>query len=188
MASFDKAYSLVIRHEGGYVNDPDDKGGETYRGISRRYNPTWPGWQIIDRIKQTRPIKFNEIINEVNLKVLVKQLYKANYWDRIKGDQIRSQEVANIFFDFYVMTMQGAVTTMQKALVSQGKRISVDGAFGAQTLAAINAADPASLHDTFKLLRAEYHKRRVERDPSQAKFLKGWLARAWGFEDLKKKV
>lgn len=188
MANFNEAYSLVIRHEGGYANDPNDLGGETYRGISRKYNPTWAGWQIVDKVKSERPIKTNEVINEVNLKVLVKQLYKQKYWDRVYGDRIKSQEVANIFFDFFVMTMRGSVKTMQAALNKTGKKVAIDGAMGPNTLAAINSADPASLHNWFKLLRADYHRKRVEKDPSQAKFLKGWLARAFAFEDLKKKV
>ena len=51
MADFTKAYALTAAYEGGYVDDPEDAGGETYRGISRRYHPSWQGWQIIDTLK-----------------------------------------------------------------------------------------------------------------------------------------
>ena len=44
MADFRLAYKKIEAAEGGYVNDPDDKGGETYKGISRKANPDWNGW------------------------------------------------------------------------------------------------------------------------------------------------
>ena len=44
MAYFGDAFKKLSIKEGGYVNDKDDAGGETYRGISRKYNPTWQGW------------------------------------------------------------------------------------------------------------------------------------------------
>lgn len=47
--NFLKSYDILIKHEGGYVNDPDDKGGETYKGIARKFNPDWKGWKIIDK-------------------------------------------------------------------------------------------------------------------------------------------
>ena len=48
MANFNEEFKKVILVEGGYVNDPDDAGGETYLGISRRYNPNSKIWNIID--------------------------------------------------------------------------------------------------------------------------------------------
>ena len=48
MANFIKSYEITCKHEGGYSFDPDDAGGETYKGISRRFNPQWSGWKIID--------------------------------------------------------------------------------------------------------------------------------------------
>ncbi|MBW1801582.1 MAG: hypothetical protein JRJ85_12745, partial [Deltaproteobacteria bacterium] len=44
MAKFDEAFEKTTAIEGGYVFDPDDAGGETYKGISRRFNPSWGGW------------------------------------------------------------------------------------------------------------------------------------------------
>ena len=51
MSYFLDAYSITLQHEGGYGNDPDDVGGETYKGISRVYNPSWKGWGLIDDYK-----------------------------------------------------------------------------------------------------------------------------------------
>ena len=52
MAYFGDAFKKLSIKEGGYVNDKDDAGGETYRGISRKYNPTWQGWTMIDSYKK----------------------------------------------------------------------------------------------------------------------------------------
>jgi len=49
--SFSPAYAIVKVNEGGYVNDPVDKGGETYAGIARNIFGSWEGWSIIDAKK-----------------------------------------------------------------------------------------------------------------------------------------
>src|SRR6478736_3168268 len=49
--NFQKAYSHLIENEGGWNNDPTDKGKETYMGISRKHNPDWFGWQYVDEVK-----------------------------------------------------------------------------------------------------------------------------------------
>ena len=47
MANFNQAFKKVMSAEGGYVNDPDDPGGETYKGVARKMNPRWSGWAIV---------------------------------------------------------------------------------------------------------------------------------------------
>ncbi|RYY16321.1 MAG: N-acetylmuramidase, partial [Cytophagaceae bacterium] len=51
MADFAKYLPTLLANEGGYCHDPRDPGGETYRGIARTYNPSWPGWSAIDAVK-----------------------------------------------------------------------------------------------------------------------------------------
>ena len=74
MAKFNLALSKVLSHESGYVNDPDDLGGETYKGIARNSHGSWAGWQIIDsyKIKPDFPKSL-----EVNAKLqnMVEQFY-----------------------------------------------------------------------------------------------------------------
>ena len=108
MADFNKAFDKTSMHEGGYVYDPDDAGGETYRGISRKYNPQWIGWETIDK---TRPnIPNNE------LDPLVRQFYKVGYWDINKLDNF-PQSVANEMFDTGVNMGTGrAAKFLQKSL------------------------------------------------------------------------
>ncbi len=66
MAIFDAAFEKTAAIEGGYVFDPDDAGGETYKGISRRFNPSWGGWDKIDEVKKANPRKrkFDNIFDQ----------------------------------------------------------------------------------------------------------------------------
>lgn len=99
MADFEKAYLRTKKFEGGYVNDPDDSGGETYHGISRKFHPTWPGWKIIDeqKKKENFPKNLNERRGE--LLPLEKNFYKKEFWDKVWGDKISDQRVANDMYD-----------------------------------------------------------------------------------------
>ena len=100
MANFDEEFDKLILAEGGYTNDPDDAGGETYLGISRKNNPKWAGWSIIDKEKKngikniTSRLKANK-----NLTDKAKLLYKQNYWDVLELDNIPSQKIAHQLFD-----------------------------------------------------------------------------------------
>ena len=100
MAQFDEEFDKVILAEGGYVNDPDDAGGETYLGISRKNNPKWVGWEVIDAEKKkglkniTARLKKNTALTNST-----KLLYKQNYWDVLELDDIPSQSIAHELFD-----------------------------------------------------------------------------------------
>lgn len=101
MAKFDGEFDKVILAEGGYVNDPDDAGGETYLGISRKNNPKWVGWEVIDDIKKKYGTKniTSRLKKDVALTNSAKLLYKQNYWDVLELDDIPSQGIAHQLFD-----------------------------------------------------------------------------------------
>ena len=100
MAKFDIEFDKVISVEGGYVNDPDDAGGETYLGISRKSNKNWTGWKIIDEEKKKG---LNNITSRLKKNITItnsaKLLYKQNYWDTLELDDIPSQDIAHQLFD-----------------------------------------------------------------------------------------
>ena len=102
MANYKEAISKVLKHEGGYVNDPDDKGGETYKGISRKNWKVWSGWKIIDNSKSLanfpKCLYVNTLLNEY-----VVDFYKRNFWEPIGGDSIKDQSIANILMDAAVL-------------------------------------------------------------------------------------
>ena len=99
MAKFEIAYKRTQRFEGGYVNDLKDAGGETYNGISRRANPTWAGWRVVDEQKKLPNFPKNLNARKSILDDLEFSLYKTNYWDPVWGDLIQNQHVANDMYD-----------------------------------------------------------------------------------------
>jgi lysozyme family protein len=109
MAKFIDAYKKVLNNEGIYSNDPDDAGGETYKGISRKANPNWDGWISIDAIKKAHPTTFKDILKKTpELEKKVQDLYKDKYWDCFELDDVPSQLVAEQMFDTAVNQGQTA--------------------------------------------------------------------------------
>lgn len=102
MANFKEAFDKIVFNEGGYVNDSDDAGGETYMGISRKAHPNAIIWKHIDKITSkyktaktiTKYLKQNkELTHEVE------SIYKSDYWTKLNLDQEKSQRLANQIFD-----------------------------------------------------------------------------------------
>lgn len=185
MTDFEKALAATLTHEGGYANVAGDKGGETYRGISRRYHPDWPGWPIIDGLK-ARPgfaalIKDNPVLDHE-----VKEFYRV-LWNDIHGDDFDSQEIAEILFDTAVNSgPTTAVRILQQALNllnRDGKswpELTVDGVMGAKTLWSIEQAqeDWKYVVQLMRALRVLLFIKIMTSDPGQEKFARGWLERA----------
>ena len=177
---FNEALNIVLSHEGGYANVTGDRGGETYRGISRVNWPNWPGWQIVD---QNKPLKNNQIIKNTLLDNLVSIFYKIQFWDAIKADKLPSS-IRPLAFDFAVNSgITTAIRSLQKVLVdTTGKKILIDGRIGPQTIALANKVQPKVLFDNYKQARLEFYSNIVINNPGQKKFLKGWLNRLNSFQ------
>ncbi len=119
MANFDISFRRTINAEGGYVNDSDDKGGETYMGISRVYHPKEIMWSIIDDMKKRHSgTVLDHILRESSVvQNNVKSIYKKEYWDVISLDDIPNQKIANEIFDDAVNRgVKSAIKTIQKVL------------------------------------------------------------------------
>lgn len=187
MASFDIAYHIVHGNEGGYANVANDKGGETYCGISRRWHPTWGGWLLVDMWKAANGMPRRGAF--LSIDGLVEEVlgFYRNTWDDLSGDQLRNQDVANQMYDFATGTGK-AVQIMQNVLIGMGFPLKADNAFGPKTLAAINQADPATFYNRLKAARIAYYHYLVAQDATQEVHLAGWLARANRFLDLQKKT
>lgn len=102
MADFEKAFNKIIANEGGYVNDKDDKGGETFMGITRKNHPNLAIWDIIDEYIDVNGNTYGllkYIKNNNKAMNSVKNIYKKQYWDKLLLDKIRSQSIANELFD-----------------------------------------------------------------------------------------
>lgn len=125
--NFDIAFDRLMGHEGGYVNNPADPGGETNWGISKRSYPN------VDIRNLTRD--------------QAKEIYRADFWNRIKGDKL-FDGVAFQLLDFAIHSGIGTtIRYFQRAL-----GVADDGWWGKISQA---AADAATETDTIMLLNAE---------------------------------
>lgn len=161
MAEFLDAYNHVMDVEKfELTNDPDDKGGLTYAGITRKNFPEWSGWALIDR---------GEAVPER----LVCDFYRDGFWLAISGPQIVNQRIATSLFSFAVNAgVRTAVKRAQEALW-----LPADGVIGVVTLFALNTADPALFLARFALVKIAKYRDICTADPTQKKFLLGWINR-----------
>lgn len=128
MASFRPALKKVLAYEGGYANDKDDAGGETYKGIARRFHSTSIMWKEIDKIKSSIKGNINSDMSRVKTinKLLesndivtreVERIYKKEYWDTLHLDEMRSEKIAYQLFETAVnMGVSAAIKLAQKTL------------------------------------------------------------------------
>ncbi len=159
-------YRIVMEYEGGYVNHPNDPGGETYKGISRRAHPNWKGWQLID---QKKPVP----------EQLVQEFYYDNYWVRLKCDEM-PYPVGEYLFDFGVNAgITRAVITVQKIL-----NVKVDGILGPVTIGAIQKQDPQKLMYELLRERVRYYTTITMRNSKFQVFFLGWIRRTLEVFDL----
>ena len=161
MADFEKAFEKMIHNEGGYrlSNTIGDHGGMTYAGISRKYHPDWPGWDLINS-------------NDPALTAMVKDFYHEKYWNKIQGGMIQDQSAAEALFDFAVSA--GVKTAVKLAQITIGT--TPDGIIGPESLAKLNSV--TGFEGKYFVAKTARYAEICNRDPSQKKFLLGWINRA----------
>lgn len=162
VADFNQAFSQMMANEGGFrlTDIAGDPGGKTYAGIARRRNPQWTGWAFVDR-GETPPTD------------LVRGFYRVEFWERVAGDQITNQGIAESLFDFAVNS--GVKTALKLAQIVAG--VAPDGVIGQKTLAALNGLSIDSFRSHYALAKIARYAQIVTRDRSQGKFLLGWINR-----------
>lgn len=146
--TFDEAFDTLIGHEGGYVNDARDPGGETKFGISKR---AYPDVEIATlTIEQAKTI------------------YKRDYWDRAMCDQL-PEAVAFQVFDTAVNSGIGqAIRFLQRAV-----GVADDGRVGPLTIRAVRGLDPEVVAARFNGQRLDFMTKLSTWDV----FGKGWAIR-----------
>jgi len=186
MTDFSQAYKITMINEGGYANQQNDRGGETWRGIARNFWPEWSGWTIIDTIHAQHPKNLNQALGEnIKLEQLVLDFYKKEFWDSISLQAINNQKVANQLFDISVNMGTGtAAKLLQVALNTfTNDSLAVDKIVGTATITATNNSDQKSLYNKINELRKELYNQIIVNNPSQAVFKDGWLARIKPFRN-----
>lgn len=187
MANFDMSYDRLLKHEGGYSDDPHDRGGETYKGISRKYHPSWGGWDIIDKSKLESNFPFS-LDNNEKLDIFTRQFYKNEFWDKFIGDQIQNQAISDEMFDTGVnMGMSKSIKFVQIGLNCLNRNggdypdVDEDGKMGPITLGIlnnyINNYRIDYLYKVLNILQGYKYIDIMKRDKSQERFARGWLNR-----------
>jgi lysozyme family protein len=184
MAEFEPAYLKTTATEGGYANDPHDRGGETYKGVSRINWPKWGGWKYIDGAKggllnqpafgsheyyNWTKVLNNQLANVNALQVLVAAFYQLNFWKRL--GEISDQALASFIYDKDVNTGSMGSRWLQEAVV-----VTVDGQIGPKTIAAVNSSNAFVLLERIKTLAVDYYLTLAQK-PGQSGFWKSWIGR-----------
>jgi lysozyme family protein len=172
MANFTSAFNATMKAEGGYVNDPQDPGGETYKGIARKFNSKWDGWISIDMAKREKSFPANLDAND-GLQEKIKSFYEINYWDKIRGDDITDQNIAESIFDFAVNA--GTITSSKLAQITVDEE--PDGTIGPVTLQKLNAMDARTFLALFSLHKIARYINICEKRTESKKFFYGWVKR-----------
>lgn len=147
--NFDQAFERLIGHEGGYVNNPADPGGETKFGISKRQYPS-------------------EDIKNMTLE-RAKFLYGRDYWSQSGADLVHDALKFDMFDTAVNSGPKTAIKLLQRAL-----GVVDDGRIGPVTMTAITHADPERLLSNFNGWRLDF----LNDNPDLwAKFGRGWAQR-----------
>lgn len=162
VSDFDRSLPKVLAEEGGYVNDPHDRGGETNRGVTQRTYDSWRRARGL-RVQSVRYISETE----------VRSIYRERYWDLIRADRLPSG-VNFVVFDWAVNSgVSRAVKGLQQAL---GKRYAgaIDGIVGPATLQAVEEyPDHDALVDQICDLRMAF----LQQIKGWPRYGRGWSAR-----------
>ena len=163
--SVEKLAPFVLEHEGGFVNDPLDRGGATNKGV------TIAVWKTQGYDKDG-----DGDIDVADLKLITEadaiMIMKKNYWDRWKADQIKNQAIANTLVDWVWGSGAWGIKIPQRIL-----GVKDDGVVGIKTLEAINKQNPNKFLEKLYLARFNFLDGIVASNPSQKRFIKGWKNR-----------
>jgi lysozyme family protein len=159
--NFEQCLALVLKSEGGFVNNPKDPGGMTNLGVTKAVWEKWVGREV----------------NEAEMRALgpqdVAPLYKANYWDKIGGDSL-PLGVDYAAFDMAVNSGVGrAAKTLQQVL-----GVGADGQVGQATISACEAANPRDVATGICEKRLAF----LQSLPTYGTFGRGWANRVASVE------
>jgi len=162
----------VLKAEGGYQNDPSDTGNYNSEGdlVGTNYGISAPVYEAF----------MGDVISQYAMETMPLQhavaIYKPQYWDKLKGDNIKTQEVADVLVDHGVNTGVSRASEMVQEILNDSfnKNLVVDGAVGDLTIAAMNSVNQVQLHSVIVNARISYYESLRHLYPQ---FINGWLNR-----------
>lgn len=169
MAKIENLSPIVAKWEAGFVNDKTDKGGVTNMGITigtwRQIGYDKTGDGIID-IQDIRALDEHDFAAVLKI-----------YWNRWQANRLINQSVANILVDWVFTSGAWGIKIPQRIL-----GLKEDGIVGPATLKAVNSANQKELFDKIFKAREKFFNDIVKNNPSQKRFIKGWLNRLNDFK------
>ncbi len=165
--NFDAALEAILHHEGGYVDHPKDPGGRTNLGCTQRVWEEWVGHPVDEKTMRGLTPE------------LVAPLYKAKYWDKIKGDELPTG-VDYAVFDAAINSGPGRAAKWLQQTVAAVP----DGAIGAGTLAKVAAMDAEEIVEKYQATRLAF----MQSLPTWDTFGKGWGRRVTEVKDAALKM
>lgn len=151
--NFDEALKAILHHEGNFVNHPKDPGGMTNLGVTKRVWEEWVGHEVDEKAMRA-------LTPEV-----VAPMYKAKYWDRIRGDDLPTG-VDYIVFDAAINSGPGRAAKWLQQTVGAVP----DGAIGAGTLGKVAAMGAAEIVEKYQETRLAF----LQSLPTWDTFGRGW--------------
>ena len=150
--NFDECLKMLLHHEGGYVNHPSDPGGETNLGVTKKVYQEWGG------TKDMKDLTVEDVA----------PIYKKEYWDRCKCDDLESG-VDWVVFDWAVNSGTGRSAKAIQKICGAAQ----DGAIGPKTLALIGKQNTQYVIEEFGKIRQDFYESLKTFDT----FGKGWTRR-----------
>lgn len=165
--NFDAALAAILHHEGGYVDHPKDPGGRTNLGCTQRVWEEWVGHPVDEKaMRALTPAD-------------VAPLYKAKYWDKVRGDDL-PDGVDYIVFDAAINSGPGRAAKWLQQTVG----VTADGAIGPGTMKAVEAMPVLEIVDKYQQTRLEF----LQALSTWATFGKGWGRRVTEVKDAALKM
>lgn len=176
MAEFLPALAMVLEHEGGLSDHPNDSGMITNWGVSLRF-------ALAERDLSLFDIDLDGDIDADDIRKMSKKdaarIYKTCFWDRGRYWMIGDQQVATKVFDMAVnMGLPQAHKLLQRALNRFDARLVEDGKLGPATFGAVNRMGNYPIIEALRAIQKDFYMGLVKMDPTLSVFLNGWLNRA----------
>ncbi len=182
MAVFEEAIKFVLDNEGGFVDNPNDPGGATNKGISLRFLRSLTEANL----KRYGIFKEGALLTPMDIEELtpaqIELVYKGDFWEKVPFNHIIEQQLCNYVFDMAVLHgFSPAFKLVQRGIWAVQHTygfIKADGILGAETIDELNSYGTAFL-SVLIAMRASYCRLLAEINPKNMEFLDGWLKRCY---------
>jgi lysozyme family protein len=172
MSDFNTAIEVVLRHEGGFVDNPSDPGGATDYGVSARWLKSKG---LLEQLEEGDKTQDEVMAIREMTKAQAMGFYKAYFWDFYKYQNLQAQPVATKVFDTGVNLGPSRSHRILQGILG----LIPDGVLGPKTFAEANALSPSTLVVKFQTAQANFYRGLVAKNPKLSVFLSGWVNRAY---------